>query len=295
VELMLCRYRLFLFSKLPSMKSLIKVPVLIIIGITSLFSFACKKNPMNPSLTEKQVDFVTHKLTAYSIIKNSKYLIVFETGLGDAAGVWNEKEIPVQISATTDVLIYDRAAYGKSQKGPAARNISKLSNELDKIITEFANGRKVILVAHSLGGMIIRDWAIKNPLKTAALLFVDPSHELYNRPTQAEEDFIYNTFNTAYGANFGGTMEARELIEDGQYMQTLANLPNVPVIVLTSMKTDATHTATDRQNWFNAHDALKAGVTDFTHITTTISGHYIMRDEPAMVKDKIGLLISKLP
>jgi pimeloyl-ACP methyl ester carboxylesterase len=286
---------LFLFSKLSNMKSIKKVPILLVIGIAALCCFACKKNPMTPSLTEKQVDLVTHKLTAYSIITNSKYLIVFETGLGDAAAVWNEKEIPVQISTTSDVLIYDRAAYGKSQRGPVLRNISKLSSELDKVITEFANGRKVILVAHSLGGMIIRDWAIKNPLKTAALLFIDPSHELYNQPSQAEEDFIYNTFNTAYGVNFGGTMEARELIEDGQYMQTLPNLPNVPVIVITSIRTDASHTSADRQLWFNAHEALKTGVTDFTHTTTNISGHYIMRDEPAMVKEKIGLLISKLP
>jgi pimeloyl-ACP methyl ester carboxylesterase len=277
------------------MKSIKKVPFLIIIGITGLFCFACKKNPIQPSLTEKQVDLVTHKLTAYSIINNSKYLIVFETGLGDAAGIWNEKEIPVQISTTSDVLIYDRAAYGKSQKISSPRIINKLSNELDKVINEFANGRKVILVAHSLGGMIIRDWAIKNPLKTAALLFADPSHELYNHPSQSEEDLIYNTFNTAYGPDFGGTLEARELIEDSQYMQTLPGLPNVPVIVLTSMKTDATHTSADRQLWFNAHEALKTGVTDFTHITTTNSGHYIMRDEPGLVTDKIKLLLSKLP
>jgi pimeloyl-ACP methyl ester carboxylesterase len=277
------------------MKSIKNVSALVIIGITVQLSFACKKNPIQPSLTEKQVDLVTHKLTAWSVIKNSKYLVVFETGLGDASTVWNEKKIPVQIAATSDVVIYDRAGYGKSQKGPAARNIAKLSNELDKLITEFANDRKVILVAHSLGGMIIRDWAIKNPVKTGGLLFIDPSHELYNHPSQAEEDFIYNTFNTAYGADFGGTMEARELIEDSQYMQVLSTLPNVPVIVITSMKTDATHTAADRQNWFTAHEALKAGVTDFTHISTTISGHYIMREEPTMVMEKIRLLLLKLP
>ncbi len=277
------------------MKTIKKVPVLFITTMVSLLSFNCKKNTTTPSLIEKQVDAATHKLTTYSIIKNSKYLIVFETGLGDAAAVWNEKEIPAQISVASDVLIYDRAAYGKSQKGPAPRNINKLSNELDKVIAEFANGRKVVLVAHSLGGMIIRDWAIKNPLKTAALLFVDPSHELYNHPSQAEEDFIYNTFNSAYGPDFGGTLEARELIEDSQYMTSLSGLPNISVIVITSMKTDASHTAADRQNWFNAHEALKAGVTDFTHITTTISGHYIMREEPALVTDKIKLLLSKLP
>ena len=277
------------------MKSIKRNSILFACVIISLLGFNCKKNKVQPSLIEKQVDLTTHKLTTYSIINNSKYLIVFETGLGDAATVWNEKTIPMQISAISDVLIYDRAGYGKSQKGPVARDINKLRIELEKVIDQMANGRKIILVGHSLGGMVIRDYAIKNPSKTAGLLFIDPSQELYNHPSQTEEDFIYNTFNTAYGADFGGTMEARELIEDSQYMTLLPGLPNIPVIVLTSMKTDALNTAADRQLWFNAHEALKTGVTDFTHITTTNSGHYIMRDEPTLVVDKLKLLLSKLP
>ena len=248
-----------------------------------------------PAFTETQVDLTTHKLTAYSYIKNTKYLVVFESGLGDASAVWTEKNIHTQVAPLTDVVLYDRAGYGKSAKGPAPRDINKLRTELETLINKFANGRKVILVAHSLGGMIIRDYAIKNPAKTAALLFVEPSHELYNHPTQTEEDLIYNTLNTAYGADFGGTMEARQLIEDSQYMQGLSNLPYVPVIVLTSMKTDAQHTAADSQNWFAAHEALKTGVTGFTHLTTTNSSHYIQREEPGLVIDNIKLLLSKLP
>ena len=65
--------------------------------------------------------------------------------------------------------------------------------DLDRVIDRFANGRKIILVGHSLGGMIIRDYAIKNPSKVAGILFIDPSHEAFLNPTQAQEDFYYNT------------------------------------------------------------------------------------------------------
>jgi len=78
-------------------------------------------------------------------------------------------------------------------------------------------------------------------------------------------------------------------------MATLPNLPNVPTIVLTSMKVDASHNGADRQNWFNAHESLKDGITDFTHITSINSGHYIYIDEPNLVLDNLKLLISKLP
>jgi pimeloyl-ACP methyl ester carboxylesterase len=191
--------------------------------------------------------------------------------------------------------MYDRAGYGQSENGPGPRNIDRLRSELDSVINKFSNGRKVILIGHSLGGMIIRDYAVKNPFKTAALLFIDPSHEFYNHPSQAEEDMLYDASKNANGANFGGTLEAREFIEDLQYVSTLASLPNVPVIVLTSMQLDATHSSSDKQIWYNAHELLKNGVTDFTHIATTNSGHYIMIDEPTLVIDNFKLLISKLP
>jgi len=260
-----------------------------------IFISCTETNVTSNNFTTTTINLSTHKLVSFSIVKNSKYLIVFETGLGDDHLIWNQKNLPSTISAKEDVLLYDRAGYGKSEKGPAPRNIQKLSSELDSVINKFANGRKVILVGHSLAGMIIRDYAIKNPSKTAGILFIDPSHEAYNNPTQAQEDLIYNTFLSSNGANFGATMEARELIEDSQYMATLSNLPNVPVIVLTSMKVDASHNIADRQSWFNSHELLNTGVTDFTHITTTNSGHYIFLDEANLVLDNLNLLISKLP
>jgi len=267
---------------------------ILFLGLSAFIS--CKKTKLNPdNFTTTTVILPTHKLVSFSIVKNTKYLIIFEAGLGDDHSIWNQNKISATMSAKQDVLMYDRAGYGKSEKGSSPRNITKLSGELDSVINKFANGRKVILVGHSIAGMIIRDYAIKNASKTAGLLFVDPSHEGYNNPTQAQEDLIYNTFLSSNGASFGATMEARELIEDSQYLMTLSNLPNVPVIVLTSMKVDASHNAADRQNWFNAHELLKTGVTDFTHISTTNSGHYILLDEPNLVLNNLNLLISKLP
>ena len=269
----------------------------LLISLFCLITFSsCDKDDLNPDkFTTTTIRLPTHKLTSYSIIKNTKYLIVIEAGLGDDHSIWNQKNLPTTISDKQDVLLYDRAGYGKSEKGPAPRNIAKLSAELDSVISKFANNRKIILVGHSLAGMIMRDYAVKNPTKVAGILFIDPSHEAYNNPTQAEEDLIYNTFLGSYGADFGATMEARELIENSQYMAALSNLPNVPVIVLTSMKVDASHNATDRQNWYNAHELFKTGISDFTHITTTKSGHYIFIEEPGLVLDNLNLLISKLP
>lgn len=249
------------------------------------------------SFTETKVPLANHVLTSFSIINNTKYLVVFESGLGDSHLVWNDTDVALQINNAMDVLLYDRAGIGNSENGPTPRDISRLQGELDTIINSFSNGRKVILVGHSLGGLIIRDCAIKNPTRIAGLLFVDPSHESYSHPTQADEDAMYNSINSStYGSNFGPALEAREWIEDLQYMTTLPNLPDVPVVVLTSMMVDnGSRTAADRQTWYNAHESLKTGVTDFTHVGVPNSGHYIMIDQPKIVIDNLNTLISKLP
>lgn len=264
-----------------------------------LFILSCKKNkqPDNVSkntLTQQTVDLSTHKLSTYSVIKHSKYLIVFESGLGDDHTVWTEKQLVADISEKSDVLLYDRAGYGKSENGPGPRNISTLSAELKKVIDNLSPDRKVVLVGHSLGGMIIRDYAVHNPSKVAAILFIDPSHEYYNRPSKADEDYIYNLFNSNYGPKFGGTQEARSLIENSNYMASLSPLPDVPVIVLSSMKVEAEHAVADRKKWFDAHELLGIGVKDFSHIATTVSGHYIMNDEPDLVLKNLTSLLSKL-
>ena len=273
---------------------MLKTILLITISILSFTS--CKKDSDSKAkLNESRISLTTHSLTAFTAISNTKYLIVFETGLGDDHTVWTQKDIAGQISEKSDVLLYDRAGYGKSEKGSTPRNINKLTTELEVVINASGNGRKVILVAHSLGGMIVRDYAVKNPDKVAAILFVDPSHEAYNKPTQEIEDMIYDSFKHANGVDFGGTMEARELIEDSEYMAKISALPNIPVVVISSMKTDETHSEADRLLWYNAHELLNTGVSDFNHINTTVSGHYIMTEEPDLILNNLLAILNKLP
>jgi len=245
----------------------------------------------------------THHLKAYSVNRNSAYLVICESGLGNGHESWNPSQTPEELkelstALNADVVLYDRAGYGKSDSATNARDISRLSHELEAVINKFAHGRKVVLVGHSLGGMIIRDYAIKNPNQVAALLFVDSMHEHYNNP--ALEDFIYQTMLNEYGATFGGTLEARELAEDIAYGATLSHLPDVPVVALTSMKQDQNNDQSDllnqatRQQWYEAHEQLGIGITDFTHVATVQSGHYIQLEEPELVVSNIQLLLSKL-
>ena len=145
---------------------------LILMALAALLLVAsCKKtNDPAPPFTETKIVLTTHKLTSFSAIKNSKYLVVFESGLGNDHTVWTDKAVASQINSNFDVLMYDRAGYGKSENGPTPRNIERLRSELESVINKFSNGRKVILIGHSLGGLIIRDYAVKKPLENGSAI-----------------------------------------------------------------------------------------------------------------------------
>lgn len=272
-----------------------------IVSISALLSLSCSDDDSNRNMEYPgtAVDLGTHKLMAYTVSKNSKYLVVFESGHGNDHTSWYSTGKSLEILSISnflgsDVLLYDRAGYGKSGFNTEPRDINKLRSELETVVNQFANGRKVVLAGHSLGGLIIRDYAIKNPEKVAGLLFVDSSHEKNNTLSQEQINTFYTDYKTTYGANSGIALETLQLIEDFKYAATLPNLPDVPVIVLTSMKIDAENNVASKQRWYNAHELLKAGVTDFTHISTVKSGHFIQLDEPKLVLENIKSILSKL-
>jgi len=64
--------------------------------------------------------------------------------------VWKDSKVPDSIKANLDVVLYDRAGYNTSTSAPAPRDVNKMRVDLEKVINKFANGRKVISVAHSL-------------------------------------------------------------------------------------------------------------------------------------------------
>jgi len=285
------------------LNKIIKIRLLFILPVltSALFSISCSDDDkkQDTEYPGTPVDLGTHQLMAYTVSKKSKYLIVFESGHGNDHTSWystgkSSEILSISNFLDSDVLFYDRAGYGKSGFNTEPRDIKKLRSELEIVVNQFANGRKVVLVGHSLGGLIIRDYAIKNPEKVAGLVFVDASHEKYNHYSQEQIGLFYNNYKTAYGSNSGIALETLQLIEDFKYTATLPNLPNVPVIAITSMKTDAEHDSADRQLWYDSKESLKAGVTDFMHITTINSGHFIQLEEPKLVLENIKIIVSKL-
>lgn len=268
--------------------------------LIGLFVVSCEKDDsLTKGINQQSIELGTHQLATYSQINNTKYLVVFESGLGNGHSVWFDSHIVDEIQDKTDVLLYDRAGYENSELGPGPRHIERLSFEFEQVVEPYLKNRKLIIVCHSLGGLIARDYTLNHPEHVAGLVFVDPTHESYNNPGQEGEDILYNVLVESFGTEHGAPMEMREILEDIEYAKTLPDLPNIPVRVLTSMMLDPNNILADeinggsRESWYNAHKELGEGISDFIHIKTEKSGHYIMNTEPELIINQIDDLLMK--
>jgi len=269
--------------------------LLLLTGITS-----CGEDQPESSPFKKQTVSVdgNYELAVYtSPNKDSGKVLVLESGLGDDHTVWLKSGIAAELANSFDVVIYDRAGYGASGYDTLPRTAARCSRDLDQIIRAVAPNRKVYLAGHSLGGVIIREFALAFPEKTGGLLFIDPTHENYNSPDEETEKMLAEAFREAYGPHSGAAAEAEQLMESLNEIKGKGPLPDVPVTVLTSMKEDEGNRYSDevnqktRQDWYQAHESLKTGVTRFVHRQTLNSGHYIMLEEPGLILSEFRNLL----
>lgn len=259
--------------------------------VVVLLFISCEQHKKEFKQTTSFVEIDTCRLQVFTGGEGEN-TVVFESGLGVDGSTWLESGIFDSIGKTDQVIAYDRRGYGKSSQPNDTRGLQALVDDLAMIINKTASNEKVILVSHSLGGSIARAYAIQNPGKVKALLFIDPNHERfteYASMSQAYEDTLVQLFS-AENMN-GAAMEAAQLLENRSFLSGLPKVPDVPVIVITSIRTDDETTAESVADWSLAHESLGNGVSSFTHIKTDKSGHFIYLEEPNLVIEWIRRLL----
>ena len=120
-----------------------------------------------------------HRLHSWSLGEGmsgeGETTIVFEPGLGGSSLEY--LPLAEQVSVRHQVLLYDRAGYGWSDPGVSPRHVLRLARELKALTTIRGVKNKLILVGHSYGGLIMREFARLNKDQIKGLVLVDSSHE----------------------------------------------------------------------------------------------------------------------
>jgi pimeloyl-ACP methyl ester carboxylesterase len=97
--------------------------------------------------------------------------VVIETGLGDFSFDWIL--VQRQVETFARVCTYDRGGYAWSEPGPLPRTFDQLNFELREALTASGERGPFVLVGHSFGGGVIRQYALTRPRDVAGLVFVD--------------------------------------------------------------------------------------------------------------------------
>lgn len=126
---------------------------------------------------------------SYELYGDGAVGVVIEMGLGASIAEW--RRLAKRLSGQNTVLLYQRAGYGASSVSTLERTPGNIAMELHQLLEQVPHKEKVVLLAHSQGGLYAWKFAKAHPELVSRLVLLDPlSPEDYRfRMELTEEEF----------------------------------------------------------------------------------------------------------
>jgi len=258
--------------------------------------------------------------------------VVLESGLdGNGHLPWYKVEAEISLSATT--ISYDRAGVLWSERGSKSKTAEAMSEDLSTLLNKGGYPKPYIVVGHSLAGLTLRPFIVKNAEDIAGIVLVDTSHpgqfnrmpaELNQTPSRGMMNLlssfgiirlsapaIFPNTNAEDRINMVGTalshksisavLDEMESIEGlAEEAKQITSFGDIPVVVITG----ASPTRNDvypeefREDmehlWGELQLDLLSLSTNSQQVLAVESDHYVQVDEPDIVIRAIRDLITKV-
>lgn len=99
-------------------------------------------------------------------------LVVCEHGAFGCAADWSVVQEKLSARGLRS-LAYDRAGLGHSDPGPAPRDGRAINDDLDALLTALGEDGPILLCGHSMGGLMVRIYALERERPVAGIVLVD--------------------------------------------------------------------------------------------------------------------------
>lgn len=221
-------------------------------------------------------------------IKGEKPTVILESGYGLSSKTW--KRVEEEIATFANVLVYDRAGLGNSERGDQPRHSKQNVANLRALLKKADIQPPYILVGHSYGGINARLFAHTFPEEVAGLVLVDTSHE-----DQEERmvSLLPESFQKVYYSQFSKeTMD--EFLESFEQVRAVtASLGEMPLYVISAGSKEY-HTEESYRGWVEMHQELLQLSTKSKYLIAEGSGHNIQKEQPGIIIQVVEELIREL-
>lgn len=201
--------------------------------------------------------------------------------------------VQTQISKETQTFSYDRSGLGLSEIIDTVRTYDHVANELEKILTSEGIKAPFILVAHSYGGGLARQYYKQFPDKVAGFVFVDCANDevfldsLIQKGILSLDSFEPDSIATE-GESYEMSYEKQNIYWFKEGFTT--DLP-VHVLVASGKRAGSDELVKTKVNTYRQFDR---GAPQMKIIFTEQSGHHIQRDQPELVVKSIKEIINEV-
>lgn len=148
---------------------------LVLVAVTFLLGAEAKADLISKYLPVGQMVDVGGYRLHINCTGTGSPTVVMEAGLGEPSLMW--ALVQPQVSAKTQVCIYDRAGLGWSDTSPKPRTAEVMVDELHTLLKNANIAGPYVMVGHSTGGMLVRLYAYTYPSEVSGMVLVDAQHE----------------------------------------------------------------------------------------------------------------------
>ena len=249
-------------------------------------------------------------------------LVVFESGLGTPLDNWDS--VIESVAELGPVIAYDRPGIGESSPDPKVMTLKHSSNRLVWLLDQLGQEPPYILVGHSMGGVLVRGFAVYYPEKLAGLVIIDPADFTETRENEREYYDVLGWDDTRIDSLIQAFIDIRKarneratpsVRREREFLQQLRKdefveinaspLPNIPVHILVGGRFDMPahlqSDAYDDEALFRSK--MKHRMIRWTDVIQSVdkgmllysgnSGHFVHMDDPQLALSSIYIVINQ--
>jgi pimeloyl-ACP methyl ester carboxylesterase len=250
--------------------------------------------------------------------------VVFEAGLSQFTANGTYSKAQDLIAEFAHVCVYDRAGLGWSDAAPSPRTHDEMADDLHRLAAAQRWPMPLVLVGHSIGGLLARRYVARYPAEVAGVVLADATTEdvLFTSAAADERKALVARIDAGLRAAKPGqpvvampagtapevmlaftpevlaaVKQEYEAIDATPAALRGANgygtLGAVPLIVIRRGRT-ATPPSAEDERWRQRQEGLTALSSRASLVVATNAGHAIPYDDPALVAAQVRAMLETI-